>query len=122
MFKLEGSNNPPETFSASIMAPSIQAITWSMLESACSGFPQYQLLHSAVLAGLSQDSKDWDQQLRPYFCQRHLQTTIGPVVLINDRPVVPVSLRPSVVNHLHTGHPGLSTMCQRMDSSLYWPD
>jgi hypothetical protein len=122
MSKLEEFNNPPETLSASITAPSIQAITWPMLESACRACPEYQLLHSAILAGLSHDSKDWDQQLLPYFRHRHLLTTIGPVVLINDRPVIPRSLRPRVIDHLHSGHPGLSTMCQRMASSLYWPD
>ena len=122
MSRLEEFNNPPETLSASISAPPIQAITWSMLESACQACPQYQLLHSAILAGLSPDSKDWDQQLLPYFRHRHLLTTVGPVVLINDRPVVPLSLRPRVLDHMHAGHPGLSTMCQRMASSLYWPD
>ena len=42
--------------------------------------------------------------------------------MLNDRPVVPKALRPRVLDHLNAGHPGLSTLCLRMSSSLYWPD
>ena len=45
----------------------------------------------------------------------------GPVVLINKGPVVPNSLRPRVIDHFHTGHPGFNTMCIRLSHSLYWP-
>ena len=55
----------------------------------------------------------------PFHRHRHLLTTIGPVVLINDRPL---AMRPRIIDHYHAGHPGLSTMCQRLSSSLYWPD
>ena len=27
-----------------------------------------------------------------------------------------------MIDHVHVGHPGLSTMCQRLASTLYWPD
>ena len=120
--RLEEFNNPPEYVIASITAPAIQAITWPMLESACLACPDYKLLHSSIQAGLPQESKDWDPKLLPYFRHRHLLTTTGPVVLINDRPVVPKSLRARAIDHIHAGHPGLSTMCQRMAASLYWPD
>ena len=48
--------------------------------------------------------------------------TIEPVVLLNDRPVKPEVLRPRVIDHLHAGHPCLSTMCQWLASTMYWPD
>ena len=122
MSRLAGFNDPPESLHAHMSAPSIQAITWSMLEAACLSCPEYQLLHATIQAGVSHDSKDWDQKLLPYFKHRHLLTTTGPVVLISDRPVIPKSLRSRVIEHLHSGHPGLSTMCQRMAATLYWPD
>ena len=75
-----------------------------------------------VQAGLSDKVRDWDSQLPPYFCHRRLLTTLGPVIIVNDCPVVPLSLRARVVDQMHEGHPGLAALCQRMALSLYWPD
>ena len=93
-----------------------------MLEASCKSCPEYKLLHSLILQGLPTDSKDWDACLLPYYRHRHLLTTVGPVVLVNERPVIPKSLRGRIVDHVHAGHPGLSTMCSRLSSTLYWPD
>ena len=79
-------------------------------------------MHLLVEKGVPSDSKDWDRDLLPYFRHRHLLTTVGPVILVNERPIVPKSLRARVVDHIHAGHPGLSTMCQRLSASLYWPN
>ena len=122
MSRLENFNNPPESLISGIAATPLQAITWQMLEAACQGCEEYKLLHLTVQQGAPELSKDWDQRLLPYHRHRHLLTTLGPVVLINDRPVVPKALRPRAVDHFHSGHPGLSTMCLRLSSSLYWPD
>ena len=100
----------------------MEAVTWQMLEGACRQCPEYQLLHQLVHEGVPEESKNWDAKLLPYYKHRHLLMTVGPVVLLNDRPVVPQSLRARVIDHLHAGHPGLSTMCDRLASSLYWPD
>ena len=122
MSKLQSFNSPPENVIANVIAPSLQAVTWEMLQTACESCPDYRLLHDFILQGLPEDSKDWDQKLLPYYRHRHLLTTLGPVILVNERPLVPKSLRTRVVEHVHSGHPGLSTMCQRLSSSLYWPN
>ena len=122
MSRLESFNTPPEYVFAYVTTPSLTAVTWTMLEAACSSCKDYQLLHSYILQGMSEDSKDWDNRLLPYFKHRHMLTTIGPVVLVNERPVIPKSLRARVIDHVHAGHPGLSTMCQRLASTLYWPN
>ena len=122
MSKLEEFNNPPETLLAGVVTAPLQAITWEMLMSACRTCPEYQLLHNLIEKGAPEDSKSWDQQLLPYHRHRHLLTTVGPVVLINDRPVVPKALRPRAIDHCHAGHPGLATMCLRLSNTLYWPN
>ena len=122
MSRLESFNTPPEYALASVSTAPLQAITWQMLEAACQTCTEYKLLHQTVQQGVPEQSKDWDQCLLPYYRHRHLLTTIGPVVLINDRPVIPKGLRSRAVDHFHSGHPGLSTMCLRLSSSLYWPD
>ena len=122
MSQLEMFNNPPEAILANLVTQPLQAVTWDMLEAACRSCKEYQLLLQLVEQGAPESSKDWDQLLLPYYRHRHLLTTIGPVILVNDRPLIPKSLRARVIDHIHSGHPGLSTMCQRLSSSLYWPD
>ena len=122
MSRLQCFNTPPEHTLANLNTAPLQAITWEMLETACKSCTEYKLLHDKVQMGLPEQSKDWEQSLLPYYRHRHLLTTLGPVVLINDRPVIPKALRSRAVDHFHSGHPGLSTMCLRLSSSLYWPD
>ena len=122
MSNMESFNNPSSCVLANVAAQPLEAVTWNMLESSCKQCPDYQLLHSSILQGLSDDSKNWDTRLLPYYRHRHMLTTIGPVVLINERPVIPKSLRSRIVDHVHAGHPGLSTMCHRLSSALYWPN
>ena len=122
MARLESFNNPAENLIAGIATIPMQAVTWTMLEAACLACHEYQLLHRLIEQGVPEERKDWDNMILPFHRHRHLITTIGPVVLINDRPVVPKALRPRIIDHYHAGHPGLSTMCQRLSSSLYWPD
>ena len=119
MSNLESVNTP---MVASMTVTALQAVTWATLEAACAACPEYLLLHKLIEQGVPESSKDWEQSLLPYYRHRHALSTIGPVVLVHDRPVVPKSLRTRVMDHIHAGHPGLSTMCQRLSRSLYWPN
>ena len=122
MARLEEFNNPVEqALMAAVSTTPVQAVTWSMLESACQSCPEYRLLHNMVMQGPPEQSQDWDTLLLPFYRHRHLLTVTGPVVLINERPVVPKPLRSRVIDHFHAGHPGLNTMCIRLSHSLYWP-
>ena len=99
----------------------VEAITWEKLEAACQVSPQYQLLHKTVSQGVSNISQDWDFLLKEYFIHRHALTTLGSVVLLYDRPVIPQALRQNVLQHLHAGHAGSNMIFSRASSYLYWP-
>ncbi|XP_048589654.1 uncharacterized protein LOC125573262 [Nematostella vectensis] len=43
------------------------------------------------------------------------------VLLLNDRVVVPMSLRKRVLQHLHAAHQGASTMEQQARAIVFWP-
>ena len=43
------------------------------------------------------------------------------VILFNDRVVVPASLRPMVLQTLHSAHQGVNTMSIRARSIIFWP-
>ena len=84
----------------------VEAITWEKLEAACQVSSQYKLLHQTISQGVSNNSQDWDMQLREYFIHRHALSTLGSVVLLYDRPVIPQALRQDILQHLHAGHAG----------------
>ena len=97
------------------------ALSWSRLEAACLTCDEYKLLHKTVQAGVSDNKQDWDQKLSDFFIHRHSLVTVGPVVMLHDRPVIPRSLQQNVLEHLHAGHASATTMFERAASSLYWP-
>ena len=97
-------------------------ISWQRLESACLSCEEYVLLHSTIKAGVPEDKSAWDSLIQDYYPHRHSLVTSGPVVLLHDRPVIPRSLRPAVMSHLHAGHGSASAMFERASSSLYWPN
>ena len=99
----------------------VAMLSWDRLEAACLSSPVYKLLHETISAGEPADISDWDEQLKPYHQHRLSLVTVGPVVLLHDRPVIPHALRQEVLEHLHAGHAGVSTMFERASCTLYWP-
>ena len=43
------------------------------------------------------------------------------MVVYGERPLIPASLRPQVLDILHAGHSGASTMKHRSAQSVFWP-
>ena len=70
---------------------------------------------------MSNNSQDWDMQIKDYFVHRHALSRLGFVVLLYDRPVIPQALRHDILQQLHAGHEGCNMMFSRASSCLYWP-
>ena len=112
----------PYSQQALLSNDSVEALTWPRLESACVQCPTYQLLHQLVSQGVPENSSAWDERIKPYFSHRHSLSTLGQVVLLHDRPVLPQALRQQVLQHLHGGHAGANMMFERAATCLYWPN
>ena len=98
-----------------------EALSWKKLESACLSCDEYKTLISTVKAG-SDRKEDWDDSVVDFYPHRNSLVVVGPVVLLYDRPVIPVALRKTVLSHLHAGHQGANAMFERAASALYWPN
>ena len=96
---------------ASFGAHNVSVITWKRLVEECKQSPTYQLLHSAVDRGIPDSCQEWDSRLLPYHRSRKGLSTLGPVVLHYDRPVIPVALRQEVMAHLHAAHGCANYLC-----------
>ena len=42
--------------------------------------------------------------------------------MLQNRIVIPTSLRPAVLQHLHSSHPGVQAMLSRATQTVYWPN
>ena len=104
-----------------ITHPGMMILSWDRLEAACLSSSVYILLHRTISEGAPELISDWDEQLKVYHKHRLALMVVGPVVLLHDRPVIPPILRQEVLEHLHSGHAGVSTMFARASSTLYWP-
>ena len=104
---------------SAVMSP---AITWEKLESECQKCPTYKLLHTTVLNGFPADKNTWAPQLLPYVKTASELTTLGDVVMLQKRPVIPDSLKATILQHLHAAHSGDRSMIQRASTSFYWPN
>ena len=101
-----------------------QPVVLSMkrLEAAAATCPAYTKLCSFLQAGPPEDRNLWPDTLLPYYQHRHSLTTVGSIVLLHDRPVIPLSLRTEVLEHLHGAHHGVTTMYARAVTCVYWPN
>ena len=111
------------SYLAPLTSPSQPTVlSWSRLEAACMSCDEYKLLHKTVQSGVSDHKEDWDQKITDFFIHRHSLVTVGPVVMLHDRPVIPRSLQHNVLEHLHAGHANATAMFDRAATSLYWPN
>ena len=111
----------PYSEHALVSNDTVEVLTWSRLEASCQQCPTYTILHQTVRQGVPDQSDAWDERIKPFFQHRHSLSTLGPVVLLHDRPVIPAALRQQVMEHLHAGHAGANMMFERAASCLYWP-
>ena len=96
-------------------------LTWARLEKAALNCKTYQALHSLVSTGAPDDKTAWPDYLLPYHQHRHALLTVGCIVYLRDRPVIPLALRAEIMDHLHAGHSAVTAMYARATSCMYWP-
>ena len=99
-----------------------EVITWEKLSKAALESPTYKSLHSLISSGAPEDRDIWPEELKVYYHHRHALVPVGPVLLLHDRPLIPVSLRLKVLGHLHAAHSGVTGMHARAANSVFWPN
>ena len=82
---------------------------------------QLQRLLELIEARLPEDSSQWPTELMPFFPVKAHLSAQAPVIMYKERVVVPASLRPEVLETLHSSNGGISSMTSRASSSVWWP-
>ena len=110
-----------EALKSSHTTTKVHTITWPHLQKATAESPIYQNLIKMIEEGMPEEKAAWPETLAPYYCYRRQLLVVEGVVLCGERPLVPPCLRPQVLDILHAGHAGVSTMLARTSQSLFWP-
>ena len=100
----------------------VRVLTWERLQEAASASPMYQDLISLITKGLPDSITEWPDTLRSYHPYRSNLLVMDNIVLYGERPLIPVSLREEVLDHLHGSHSGSTTMLSRASQSVFWPN
>ncbi|MEL6803182.1 MAG: DDE-type integrase/transposase/recombinase, partial [Bacteroidota bacterium] len=102
---------------------SLSAITLDKVKLECLQDKEYIELHKLVSNGFPESKTDLPDHAKVYWtlAQEKALSTYSGVVLYNDRPVIPKSLRGPVLRILHSAHQGCTGMIARAVTSIYWP-
>jgi hypothetical protein len=78
-------------------------------------------LRSLISEGTPVSITDWPAGLREFHLRQEDISVVGSVVLINERVVVPRTLRKETIRILHSGHCGVTGMSDRAREVMFWP-
>ena len=98
----------------------LASITWDRLIEGTTKDYQLRALQDAIQDGFPERWRT-SPLTAPFWQYRHSLHVTDRVVIYNDRVVIPSSLRPSVLDILHSAHQGTSTMGLRARSIIFWP-
>ena len=99
----------------------LETVTWDDIRVATSSHPLMSILTQLIDDGMPTKRESLHPDLRPYHQYREHLSTFDGVILYKDRLVIPPSLRDQILSSLHSAHQGITQMCSRAESSIFWP-
>ena len=98
-----------------------QLATHKKLEEACKQDRSHALLIETIGKGFPKTRQLLDPSLRDFWEVRDRLTVVGNFILLDNRLVIPLCYRKTVLSLLHSAHQGIASMKSRANSSVYWP-
>ena len=100
---------------------SANVVTWEIVKKSVKDDATSQLLSNWIMEGCQGSLTDLPDTLRPYWRIRDQLRIHDDVPMVTDRVVIPESLRPRVLETLHSAHQGTFSMMLRAQDTIYWP-
>ena len=101
---------------------SIKAVTWDRVREETASDPAMVELYNIVQSGFNIPQENLSPNLTSYYRFREYLSTIDGVLIYKNRVVIPPTLRPEVLENLHSAHQGVTSMNARAESSVFWPN
>ena len=102
-------------------ARNLTSLSWELLATATADDPTMCLLLEAINNGFPDVYRSSNTEISPYWIYRDALYVSDGVIMYRDRVVVPTSLRPTVLQILHSAHQGVSSMESRARAIVFWP-
>ena len=99
----------------------VRAVTWDVLQEESAQSPTCTALVKLMAGGLPEESTQWPEGIRQFFPFRRALLSVGEVVMYGDRILIPEALHPRILDILHAGHSGRSTMQTMATEAMFWP-
>ena len=107
-----------DTVTVATIRHNFNSVSWEAIAEETQKDPTTCRLHAIVSGAPAQDAT---ADVSTYWPLRHDLHALAGVVLYRNRIVVPPALRTSVLEHLHSGHQGVSAMTARARTLVFWP-
>ena len=97
------------------------AINTDMIENSDKSDPSYMNLLKWTEAGFPSSKHKCDPDIKCYWEKRYSLCTFGNIVMMDNRLIIPQTLRKTILYALHSAHQGCDGMLARANNSVYWP-
>ena len=101
---------------------SIHVVTWGQVKHATSIDPELQSLISVIQSGFPTCDGELHNDMKKYYRYKMYLKVVDDVVLFNDRILIPMSLRQTILSSLHSAHQGVTRMVALAESCVFWPN
>ena len=80
-----------------------------------------QLMKAVILDGWPDNINEIPNVLKPYYCIRDEFSVQNGLIFKGDRVVIPLKMRPSILESIHSSHIGVESCLRRARECVYWP-
>ena len=91
------------------------------INTASAADPVITSLVNLVQNGCPEEKSVWPTELQSFHKYREDLTTLDSMVLYKGRTVIPANMQSEVLEILHSGHQGVSSMNAIATQSVFWP-
>jgi hypothetical protein len=99
----------------------ISVITWERLYEVANEDRVLVKLKEVMLRGFPKSSYNVYEEIKQYHKFKHDLHVAEALVCYKDRIIIPVKLRPQVLETIHAAHQGVSGMISRVEDTVFWP-
>lgn len=98
-----------------------QTVNIDRIRKASSGDHQYIALINQIESGFPQHKSELSDDIKVFWSLRNELYTIGGLVYVEGRLLIPQQLRSILVDQLHIGHQGTNSMRANAKQRFFWP-
>ena len=99
----------------------VRAVTWDLVRQESAQSQECQELRQLISKGMPEESEKWPVEVKEFFPYRSGLLEVDGIILFGERILIPASLRPQILDILHAGHSGRSTMQAAAVEACFWP-